>query len=265
MQAPLLPLEPIAHLASNRPISGAYPKMLVEPEAAYFQLGGLLAEMPDLGSGPITPEIDQWAKRAVALIEQTGALADSIQFKIAIGHLHGALRARNVQVIVSILRRALAEAELDVPPESRGAFLIADNAFDAFAAVRKVLRMAKTDVLLVDPNADARALTDCAVLAPESVTVRLLADKSDYNTSLASAAHYWVQHFGRRPLSVRLAVAGTVEDTLIAIDRATVWALGHAFNKLAKCTHMSLVRLPPDAAAHMIAVYAAIWDTADPL
>jgi hypothetical protein len=28
---------------------------------------------------------------------------------------------------------------------------------------------------------------------------------------------------------------------------------------------MSLVRIPPDAAAHMIAAYAAIWDAADPL
>ena len=131
--------------------------------------------------------------------------------------------------------------------------------------MRKVLRMAKTDVLLVDPNADARALTDCAVLAPESVTVRLLADKSDHNASLASAAHYWVQHFGRRPLSVRLAAAGTVQDTLIAIDRATVWALGHSFSKLAKCTHMSLVRIPSEAAAHTIAAYAATWETAEPL
>jgi hypothetical protein len=239
--------------------------MLVEPEAWYFQLGGLLAEMPELGSGPMTPEIEQWAKRAVALIESTGGLADSIQLKVAIQHLHGALRARNAKIIVSILRRALAEAEFEVPPESRGAFLVADNAFDAFAAVRKVLRTAKTDALLVDPNADARALTDCAVLAPESVTVRLLADKSDHNASLESAAHYWVQHFGRRPLSIRVATAGSVQDTLIAIDRATVWALGHAFNKLAKCTHMSLVRLPPEAGAHMIAAYAAIWETAEPL
>jgi hypothetical protein len=239
--------------------------MLVEPEAWYFQLGGLLAEMPELGSGPMTPEIDQWAKRAVTLIERTGALADSIQLKVAVQNLHGTLRARNVQIILSILRRALAEAELEVPPESRGAFLVADNAFDAFAAVRKVLRTAKTEVLLVDPNADARALTDCAVLAPESVTVRLLADKSDHNASLASAAHYWVQHFGRRPLSVRLAAAGTVQDTLIAVDRATVWALRHSFSKLAKCTHLSLVRLPPEAAAHMIAAYATIWDAAEPL
>jgi hypothetical protein len=45
---------------------------------------------------------------------------------------------------------------------------------------------------------------------------------------------------------------------LIAIDRATVWALGHSFSKLAKCTHMSLVRIPPEAAARMIAAYADV-------
>lgn len=239
--------------------------MLADAEALYFQLGGLLAEMPDLGAGPITPEITQWMKRAVELVENAGGLADGIQLSVAINHLHGALRARTVQVIVSILHRALAEAELEAPPESRGAFLVAANAFDAFAAVRKVLRTAKADALLVDPNADARALTDCAVLAPESVTVRLLTDQAGHNISLMSAAHYWVRHFGRRPLSVRLAAAGTVQDILIVIDRTTVWAMGQPFNKLAKRAHTSLVRIPPAAAAHMIATYAAIWETAEPL
>lgn len=239
--------------------------MLVTPESRYFQLGGLLAEMPDLGSSPITPEIKQWTRRAVELIEQTGALADSIQLAVAIENLHGALRARNAQIIIAILHRALAAAELDAPPESRGAFLVADNAFDAFAAVRKVLRMAKADVLLVDPNADAKALTDCAVLAPDNVIVRLLADEADHGMSLGSASRHWVLQFGRRPLSVRLAAAGTVRDTLIVIDRATVWALGWSFNKLAKRAHTSLVRIPPEAAARMIATYAAIWETAEPL
>jgi hypothetical protein len=239
--------------------------MLVTPQARYFQLGGLLAEMPNLVSGPITPEINQWTMRAVELIEHTGALADSIQLAVAIKNLHGALRARNAQVIVSILHRALAAAELDAPPEWRGAFLVADNAFDAFAAVRKVLRMAKADVLLVDPNADAKALTDCAVLASDRVIVRLLADQADHGMSLGSAASHWAQEFGRRPLSVRLAMAGAIQDTLIVIDRATVWALGQSFNQLARRAHTSLVRIPPEAAAHMIAAYTAIWETAEPL
>jgi len=239
--------------------------MLAEPEARYFQLGGLLAEMPDLGSGTITPEIEQWTSRAVALVERAGALADSIQLAVAIRNLRGDLRARNAQVIITILRRALADAELHAPPESRGAFLVADNAFDALAAVRKVLRTAKTDVLLVDPNADGKVLTDCAVLARDSATVRLLAEQSDHYPSLASAAQHWAERFERRPLSVRLAAAGTIDDTLIAIDRATVWALEQSFSKLAGCTHTSLVRIPPTAAARMIAAYAAIWETAEPL
>jgi hypothetical protein len=43
-------------------------------------------------------------------------LADSIQFAVAIENLHGALRARNAQIIIAILHRALAAAELDAPP-----------------------------------------------------------------------------------------------------------------------------------------------------
>jgi len=49
------------------------------------------------------------------------------------------------------------------------------------------------------------------------------------------------------------------------IDRAVVWAMGQPFNKLAKRAHTSLVRIPQAAAAHMIAAYAALWETAEPL
>ena len=67
--------------------------MRVTPEALYFQLGGLLVEMPNLVSGPITPEINQWTKRAVELIELKGGLADSIQPLLAL--LGGATLGRN--------------------------------------------------------------------------------------------------------------------------------------------------------------------------
>jgi hypothetical protein len=42
------------------------------PEALYPQLGSLIAEMPDLAHGPITPAMNQWLGRAVALVEATG-------------------------------------------------------------------------------------------------------------------------------------------------------------------------------------------------
>jgi hypothetical protein len=242
------------------------PAMPPTPEQLYVQLGGLIAEMPELSAGPITPEAQLWIERAIALVDIVGGLADKLQLRVATENLHGALRDRNAETIIAIVRRVLAKAEHDAPPEWQGAFIIASSAFDAFATIRKILGSARNGVLLVDPQADAKALTDFALFAPDNVTVRLLADHADYKASLESAARDWMRRFGpARPLSVRLAAAGALRDTLILVDDATAWALGQPFNRFARSTHPSLVRIPPSAAAPMIATYAARWDTARPL
>jgi hypothetical protein len=118
-------------------------------------------------------------------------------------------------------------------------------------------------VRFADPEGDART-TDYAVLAPYNVLVGLLADQADHKNSLESAARRWAQRFGdARPLVVRLAAAG--HDRLILVDRTTVWALGQPFNTLTKRGRTSLVRMPPQAAARMIAGYATAWEAAQPL
>jgi hypothetical protein len=238
----------------------------MSPEDLYYEIGGLAAEMPDLGSGPITPETRAWLEQLVALIGSRSALADQIQLSVAIENLDGPLRARNARTILSIVHRALAKAELDAPPEVRGAFIIASNAFDAFTAVRKVLTTARTDVLLIDPAADAKVLTDFAVLAPDHVTVRLLIDRTDNTRSLASAARRWTQQFGRaRPLLVRLADNATLHHTLVLVDGATAWALGQPFNMLGKRAYPALVRVHAAAAGSVIAAHSEIWKGAVPL
>ena len=106
----------------------------------YFQLGSLAAETPELATGPITPEQKEWC-----------GLAEKIQFAMAAKNLTGELRARHAETIAAIVRGALAKAELDAPPWLQGTFIVADNTFEALAAVRRVLRTAKTDVLFADP------------------------------------------------------------------------------------------------------------------
>jgi hypothetical protein len=240
--------------------------MPLTPEALYYQLGSLVAEIPELTSGPITPEIKQWILRAAVLVEMAGDLADKIQMRVATENLDGILRDRNAQTIWTIVQRTLAKAERGAPPQSQGAFIVANSAFDAFAAVRKVLITARAEVLLIDPDADAKALTDCAVLAPDNVVVRLLADEANHKASLERATRRWMQQFGAaRPLFVRLAPAGTVPDTLVLVDGATAWALGQPFSRLAKLDHTTLARMPADAASSLIAAYAARWDAAAPL
>jgi hypothetical protein len=239
--------------------------MSLSAEALYYQLGSLVAETPEL-TGPNTTETDRWIERATELVELTGGLADTIQLRVARNNLDGMLRERNAQTIRAIVQRALVRAELNAPPQAKGAFIVANSGSDAFAAVHRVLATAQAEVFLVEPDADAKALTDVALLAPDGVVVRLLADADRHKHSLAPAAGRWARKFvGARPLFVRLAPAGTVPDTLILVDGVQAWALGQSLSRLIKLDHATLVRIPADAASPLIATYAAKWEAAAPL
>jgi hypothetical protein len=241
--------------------------MSLTPEALYLQLGSLVAEMPDLTTGPITPEINKWLGRAAALVELTGDLANALQLKVASQNLSSPIRSINAQIIAATVHQALAKAELNAPASVQGAFIAAGHTLDAYAAIGKVVGVARTDVLLVDPYADEKAVTEYALLAPDNVTVRLLADAADYKKTLKPAAVRWAQQFGRTraPLEVRLAPAKTLHDRLIVVDGTTVWVLGQSFNKLAERAHTSLVRMDDEKGGLKIGAYAAIWQAAIPL
>jgi hypothetical protein len=214
----------------------------------YCQLGSLVAEMPDLAHGPITAEMNRWMGRAIALVQETGDPVITLQN--ACQHLSSAIRGINARTIASIVHAALAKAELNAPAAAQGAFIAAGHTFDAFTAVGKVLATAKSDLLMVDPYADEKLLTDYAILAPEKVTIRVLADQEDHKKSLKPAAERWVQQIGSaRPLSVRLVPAKALHDRLIVVDGNTAWTLGQSFNKLAERAHTSLVRMDPESGA----------------
>jgi hypothetical protein len=235
------------------------------PEALYLQLGRLVAEMPDLAHGPITPEMNQWLGRAITLVDATGddtaVLKTQVQF-LAIP----SSREFNAHAIAATVYAALAKAERGAPAAVQGTFIAAGHTFDAFAAVSRVLGTAKADVLIVDPYADEKALFDFAVSAPEQVSVRLLADTDFYKKSLKPAAERWAQQFGStRPLSVRLAAPRTLHDRAIFVDRSTAWTLGQSFKDLVTRSHTTLVRLDPEPGTLKIAAYEQMWSAAAPL
>ena len=103
--------------------------MSLTPEALYFQLGSLVAEMPDLAHGPITPAMNQWLGRAVALVEATGNVSDTIALKTAVQFLAAPpVRELNAQHIAATLYAALAKAELKAPAAVQETFIAADGA-----------------------------------------------------------------------------------------------------------------------------------------
>jgi hypothetical protein len=106
-------------------------------------------------------------------------------------------------------------------------------------------------------------LTDYAVLAPDNVSVRVLAE-AIYSKSLKPAARHWAQQM-KQHLEVRLGAPRSLHDRLILIDGKTAFVLGQSFKDLATRAHTSLVRMPPDAAKLKIDAYEAMWLSATPL
>ena len=242
--------------------------MPLTPEELYLQLGRLVEEMPDLTTGPITPDINRWLGRACALVERGGDLATTLTIKNACQFLsEAANRNRNAQTITSIVHAAFAAAELEAPARVQGAFIVAGHTLDAYGAVGRVLGAATTNVLLVDPYADHKIVTDYAVGAPDGVTIRVLTDAADHKKTLKPAVERWAQQFGqsRAPLEVRLAPAKTLHDRLIIVDETNAWSLGQSFNKLAERSPTSIVRADPETAALKIEAYLRMWQAAAPL
>jgi hypothetical protein len=136
--------------------------MTTPPENLYLQLGILMQEMQDLATGPITNDVNKWLGRANALVAATGDTANTIALRIASQHLNSPLREQNAQTISAIVYTALATAELAAPAQLQGSFIAAGHTLDAMAVVGNVLRKAATDVLLVDPYADERVVTEYA-------------------------------------------------------------------------------------------------------
>lgn len=242
--------------------------MPLTPESLYMRLGDLIRSMPDLLDEPgENPDTISWLARAYALVAASGASNDAQLMKM---HTNYLLNDRDPETrhlaIRMILHRALAIAELNAPTAIQGAFIPAGNAFDAMAAVGKVLSQATQDLLIVDPYMDEKVLTDFAGLAPPGVTLRLMADQQSHKLTLKPAVLRWAtQHATARPVEARLAAPRSLHDRLIVVDGADAWTLTQSFNALAARSPASIVRVDAETAALKAAAYEGMWQAASPL
>ncbi len=258
-----MPIRPATMVSCS---SGQSPATSCNSERLYFDLGRLIADMPELASAPMTRELQSWLASANALVKSSGGLAEALQMKVACENLDGPLRDRHAETIANILHRAFAKAEASAPREVRGSVVVLEGGLQAYKAVHKLLVTTSGYALLVDPDAAGKILADYAILAPERVTVRLLADEAQYKPSLVTGVRRWQQRFGgRRDLMVRLAPAKSLHERLLLLDDARAWIVGAPFSDLAKRAHTALVRMRPEEEARKIAVYSEIWEEAEPL
>lgn len=244
----------------------------MDAETLYMQLGQLVAEMPDLrGTERLSADAQRWLGRAALLVdcahERDPANADGSLFRLAAGQLVGVLRDINAHQIEVILYRALATAEAKAPATARGSFIPAGAGFSALQSVGKVLAEAATDVLIVDPYLDVKAITDFVPLAADHVTVRLLGDSfSTKPDPLRTAAQRWTAQYGAaRPLGIRLTKPRALHDRLILIDQKTAYILTQSLKDFASRSPASVNRADPGTTQLKIDHYESEWQAATPL
>jgi hypothetical protein len=239
-------------------------------EALYHQLVRLRDEMP-AWNRLHGPDGRRWLGRALALVEATGFLSETVNLQVQVQTLVSPIDVtmfedvRPVRAVAITIETVIAKLELKLPVQAQGAFIPAGGLFDAFQAVAKAVGEAQSDVLLVDPYADETLIADFAPLVPERVRIRVLSDTATAKPSLRPAAGRWIAQYPTRPLEVRLAPARALHDRIIIADETIAWVLGQSFKDLAKRAHSSLVRMDAESAGLKVAAYKAIWSSATAL
>ena len=238
-------------------------------QALYKQIGILLSQKPALeGRGAFGEEQYQWLSRTFVLIEQGGDHLDIAAARIATDYLHTGARADSMERFKSILYRTLARAELLAPASAHGAFVGTGAEFTAFQAVAKVLALAKSDILVIDPYLSVQVLFDFIPTAAENVNVRLLSDgrARELNSALKGGLDRWQSQYGvKRPLSVRYTAPGQLHDRIIIIDSEKAYILTQSLKDLAVRSPATLMKADEDIASAKIEAYEAMWSAATPL
>lgn len=235
--------------------------MPISAQSLYVQLGRMAENMPDL-SDPPGSAIVRWLGRAQILIKELDS-SQGIDFKNETDALLRADFDRHAPAarVGLIFFRALTTAELRAPAASQGAFIPAGNVFDAQVEIGKLLADAKREVWIIDPYLDEKALTDFAILGPENIPVRLLADEATYKPSLPGASQRWVQQYrGARPLETRLSPPRKLHDRLLVIDTKDIWILTQSLNAFAARAPATIVRADQEMTILKLAAYQDIWN-----
>jgi hypothetical protein len=250
----------------DHPRSSVYRSQIMKAEETYVRLGRLVEEGTSLGSRPDTTELQRWAGKIYAVLMESGMGLQAAQISTAMTSFSMFGTPSVLTQVNGLLMQCLAVAEIKAPASAQGAFIATGEAFDAMAAVARVMSQATRRVRIVDPYMDDTALREFAVLVDEGLVVELLSDSFSTKPSFAPALERWHKQYGKaRPLEARLSQPRALHDRLIFLDGSVVYNMSQSLAHLAQRSPASLSRLNDETAAMKIAAYEAIWDTAKPL
>ena len=228
-------------------------------EELLAELEDLLRTMPPRDRlGDDSADVLSWLGRAAAIISNwRPEMMISAQ-----PHLTNIAspRARNYDEACKGLIVILNRARADLMMKTRGPLNVAvpsSMVFDYFDEIRKVIEVAKSDILFVDPYLDADFVSRYLPHITQGVRIRLLA-REKIQTLLPAAKLFVDQN--KATLEIRSAP--NFHDRYVFIDERDCYQSGASFKDGAKKTPTTINQIT-DAFAAVFQTYQDIWDRAE--
>ncbi len=194
--------------------------------------------------GRVSAVIEAWNQPKILLLHQSlTQLHDPLAF-------HRSAGFRNLMTLLHQARhdlrmRTVGPTNVAVP---RGMI------FDYFDEIRKIIELAKQDLLFVDPYLDAEFVSRYFPHVTAGVIIRLLAREK--LPSLLTAVDAFARQTGT---SVEVRSAPDFHDRYIFVDRASCYQSGASFKDGAKTAPTTLTQIT-DAFGAVLQTYEDIWN-----
>ena len=205
-----------------------------------------------------TDENLSWLGRLSAVIANwSPARADLLRIYLGAFRRPDARAANEgLRAIITLLN----EARYDLRMQTVGPISVAVSqglVFDYFDEIRKIIELAKQDLLFVDPYLDAEFVSRYLGHVSNGVTTRLLA-REKLGTLLPA-----VDLFAKQSQStIEVRSAPNFHDRYLFLDRTACYQSGASFKDGARSAPTTLTEIT-DAFASMLQTYEAIWSRAN--
>jgi hypothetical protein len=214
-----------------------------------------IRSMPEMNRlyAPGDPAILAWFGRAAAALKRCEHPSRPLLHNIFSGI--GELQIGGVRSFVTLLHQARHDLLMRLP-NAGSAAISAGNVFDYFDELRKIIGLAKQDLLFVDPYMDAAFVARYLPHVAAGVTIRLLArEKLD---SLLPAVDLFAQQTGRK---AEVRSARNFHDRYVLLDSTSCYQSRASFKDGAKSAPTTITQII-DAFPAVSKTYEDLWTSA---
>lgn len=207
------------------------------------ELRALADDVPNFDAySPASRPHLEWLGKSHALISRWDRVA-AADFQGATDFLaFDLIRATNVAKIMSILHRAIADLELQVPRLPNQTFG-PGAIYDFLKALRDLIASATKSLLVVDPYLDEQIFDAYLSSVSSQVVVRLLA--REFAVALKPSVEKFI---AQNKTLVEVRTSKALHDRVVFIDDRSCWVLGQSIKDAARTKPTYLAPLPFDAA-----------------